>query len=800
MKLRSLLLKLLPFLFIVLISLGFFHPVWREGQVPIPGDFIVGVYYPWLDYKWGFETGVPVKNPIMADVVSFTYPMQMLAIDLLKDGRWPLWNPYILSGTPLLANFQSAPFSPTNLVYFVFERLTAWSFQIILQHVLAAVFTYFLLRNWKVSNFGSVLGGIVFAFSGFNLLWSQWNGHALAAAFIPLVLLLGDKWLLGGKYVFGTCLSFAIALQVLSGYPQVIFYSLVALVFLWVFRIERSKIFFSKTIFLGIFSLLGLGLGAFQILPGAELLSISQRGIEPHPFDWAFLPFIKVITFFAPDYFGNHSTGNYWGPQDYTSNIGFVGVVAPILAGLALPLAKNKREVLLCFILLLVALILAFPTPFSILLWKSGFLGFQAASAHRSLVLFNLSVALLAGFGVDYFLKVKNLTTKWAFLFPGITIIGFAGYAFLFYILTQNYPDFFSGDVRGIQSYVVAIRNSVLPLMILIFTWAIIIFSKNKDLIIKNLATVFLFCLLILELFRFGWKFNPFSSRHIIFPQTPVLDFLQRQESPFRTTGSWVIPINLRMPYKLESLEGYDAVYPLGISQFISAINTGTSQGNVIRKYGIVDNVTSTLMDLVNTKYYLVIKKDSQNAPSSEGKIPDNFTDDRFSIAFEDKSVAILENKNVLPRAFMVYDWEIVDNSTALDKLLSFNFPLGRKVLLEEEPSVKRIDRKKTDWSVDYKNYGEQESKLFVKTKEGGMLFISETFYPGWKAYIDGEEEKIMRADFAFRAIPVTGGEHVVEFKYEPKSFLLGIQLSTLSLLFLLVLPMLSKIKQIGKK
>jgi len=181
---KDLIKKFWPYFSIAFVVILFFWKFFVKGLIPFPGDFVVGVYYPWLDYKWGYDVGVPVKNPIMADVPSFIYPMQTYAVETLKKGQLPLWNPLILGGVPLLANFQSAPFSPTNFIYFIFDKVTAWGIQVILQHFLAALFAYFLLRHWKVSKLGSVFGGIVYAFSGYNLIWSQWNGHALTASFI----------------------------------------------------------------------------------------------------------------------------------------------------------------------------------------------------------------------------------------------------------------------------------------------------------------------------------------------------------------------------------------------------------------------------------------------------------------------------------------------------------------------------------------------------------------------------------------------------------------------------------------
>ena len=310
---KNLIKKYWPFFSLVAIVSFFFWKFFLKGLIPFPGDFVVGIYYPWLDYKWGFSTGVPVKNPITADVPSFMYPMQTFTFDLIKSGNWPLWNPRILAGIPLLANFQSAPLSPTFFLYFLFDKSTTWSLQIILAHVLAALFTYLLLRHWRVSKWGSILGGVIFAFSGYNLIWSQWNGHVLTAAFIPLILLLEDKWLRGKSYMSGIAIAVVFCFQIFSGYPQTIIYTALAVGLYFLVRIWGKNEKILKTIFLIIFFVLGLGLAAPQLLPGKELFSLSQWQLEPYPYEWAFLPWKKTITFLAPDFFGNHATYNYWG-------------------------------------------------------------------------------------------------------------------------------------------------------------------------------------------------------------------------------------------------------------------------------------------------------------------------------------------------------------------------------------------------------------------------------------------------------------------------------------------------------
>jgi len=785
-----------PYILIILVVCTFFWKVFLQNKVPLPADFVVGAYYPWLDYKWeGFPAGVPVKNPITTDVVSFSYPMRMLAIKLLKEGEIPLWNQYILGGTPLLANFQSAPFSPSNIFYFLFDKLSAWSAQIILQHILVSIFTYLLLRNWKVSRLASMVGGMVFAFSGFNLIWSQWNAHVLTASFIPLLLLFSDKWLSTGKWKYGAGISIALFFQIVSGYPQIIFYTLIALIILWFIRLNKKKYYLVRSCLLGFFIALGIGLSAFQILPAAELLSFSQREIEAHPFEWAFLPWSKTITFLAPDFFGNHSTGNYWGPQDYTSNTGFVGIVAFSLALGSIHLRRKKKEVIFGIVLILVSLVLAYPTPIAILNWKSGFFGLQAASAHRALILFTFGISILSAFGLDVLVRKNKFSLK-VLLIPALILVGYGLYAAYMFVLSNNNPIDFSPIVRGIPKYKVALRNLIFPAAILIATTSTLVFLRKINLIGRKLSGFILITLIIIELFRFGWKFTPFSPKHIVFPETPIIKKLQEEKELFRVSGGEVIPINMLMPYYLERLEGYDAVYLYNVAKLIAVTNSERVEADPQGRYGTISNPNSRILALANVKYYLAKKYDAKGNPDNGGVIPKEFNSKYYRVIFEDKTVVILENNQALPRAFVVNDWEVVkDDDKALELLLEESFPINSKIILEKDPMMAK-SAKSIDTVVRYKEYKDQFSTIDVRTEKNGMLFISDAYYPGWKVYVDGMEVEIFRADYAFRAVPIPKGDHEVRFVYHPDSFYNGLKIAVISILALVAtVVMISKKK-----
>ncbi len=760
-----------PVLIILVLVSVFFYPVFTKGFIPIPADHVVGIYYPWLDYKWaGYLAGVPVKNPIAADVISFMYPMQTFAVELMKKGQWPLWNPLILAGTPLLANFQSAPLSIVNIFYWIFDIPMAWTMQIILQQILGMVFVFLLLRYFNLSKQSSLLGGLIYAFSGFMMIWLEWNGHGLVAALFPLVILLTYKFLDEPRIRIGAALAAVVAVQIFAGYPQVIIYEFLALG-LGIVLFENIFKLYRRILFMGIFVLLGIGMGMVQILPGYELIKLSQRGVEVVYPEWALLSPISIIRFIAPDYFGNHATYNYWGPADYTQSVGYSGVVAITLASLGIMSSYKKKAVRIGATWIVVSLIVAFDTPLSRFAYQNGFLASQASSSHRIFVLSNLGVAILAGFGLEYLILNKPSFRQIirSTYFSGIILLAFtvATLGILLYI-----------DLEKIHNnLIIGIRNMVLPAAFL-FIAVLIMISKRYFLSAKLVATLFIL-LTAVELFRFGWKFTPFTDKQLIFPTTPVIEYLQKQEKPFRVNANEVVPINLIMPYRIETIEGYDAVYPMRFAKFISALNSGRVDSETMGRYGLIFNPKSQLLDLANVKYLLTYKKLESGKIDPKGEVGAEYNSGRYRKVFEDGSVAVIENKNTLPRAKMFYDWEIeVNDNKTLAKLLNA-YPIPSKVILAQDPRIS--PQKEVVNTVSLESFT-QKNEIIVNTSAPGVLLVTNSMYPGWKALVDGLQEDIILADYNFMGIVIRHpGEHRIKLIFEPDSFKYGKALSFIS-------------------
>lgn len=775
--------KLGPVLIIFFSVLIFFYPVWLKGLVPLPADIVVGVNYPWLDQTWpGFAAGIPVKNPITSDVISFAYPMRISAIDFLKGFNIPLWNPFILSGTPLLANFQSAPFSITNLFYFVLPEVWGWSIQVMIQPLLGALFLYLSLRDFRLSRFTAIVGGLIFAFAGFSMIWLEWNAHSLVAAFFPLIFLLTLRWFKTGNFIYGSLISVGLALQIFAGYPQIIIYELLGLLILiLVFRQESfSKI--GNLVWWILFIALGVGLAAIQALPAQELLSLSQRQTEIIPDQWTFLPWQLLITFLVPDFFGNHATYNFWGPGNYTLITGYSGIIATTLALAGLITGFKLREVRFAALLLIASLLLVLPTPLSIALKNSYFLGLQAGTAHRALVLFNLGIAILAAFGL------QNLLTKKLGLKQMIASFSFTAFSLLglWLFVTVFWKQFLADDY--LIKMAIAKSNLILPSLLLLVSFSLTAMS----LLVKGRRRYLVYLLgvvVVLELFRFGWKYTPFSPPAWVFPQTAVTNFLQAQQPPFRTLAAGVIPTNFMMVYKLDVTEGYDALYPLQYAQYLATLNSGSAQSSPQDRYGAVNNLNSPLLNLTNTKYILVLKKDEQGRVSPSGKIPGDLTKIPVRSVFEDGSVVVLEKMDVLPRAKMFYEWDVESDNKVILQKLTANYPISQKIIVDREPMIRMAAGQSR---IDLSDY-QGERKIQVQTDSPGLLFVADSWYPGWISLVDGNRVELLKADYNFMAVPIkTAGDHIVELKYQPGSFEIGKMISFLSLLMVLMLLLFS--------
>lgn len=176
-----------------------------------------------------------------------------------------------------------------------------------------------------------------------------------------------------------------------------------------------------------------------------------------------------------------------------------------------------------------------------------------------------------------------------------------------------------------------------------------------------------------------------------------------------------------------------------------------------------------------------------------------------YPIVYQFHAIRVTENTNVFPRAFLVNMFSTVDYDKAQDFLLNnTDFDLRHNVVLERKLPSDEINSLKSSVLDDKStasitSYSANDVKISVQSKGSAFLLLTDTYYPGWKAYVDGKESVIYRADGLVRAVFVPAGNHIVEFYYMPNSFVVGAIISVVTAISLVGFYIYSRRKSVMK-
>lgn len=741
----------IPFLVILVSVCIFFYPFILQGKLPIPSDTIVGLYHPYRDlYSNTNPNGLPYKNFLVTDPVRQQFPWKNLATSLTKNAQLPLWNPYEMAGTPLLANFQSSPFYPLNALLFFGAFSVSWSWFIFLEPLLAGVFLYVYLRNLKIDSRAALLGSLAWAFCGFSIAWLEWGVIMHTALWFPLILLAKDKLLEEWNLRWALVLILAEVSALLAGHLQIFFYVFVlGNIYLFAKIMQRSFSRKTKYKFLTFvkiyapFIVAGIVIFVFTIpqwLPTLQFIFLSNRSIDQlwNQPGW-FIPYQNLVQFVAPDFFGNYATLNYFGVWNYGEFVGYIGVGALILALYAAMFRHDKKTWFFSGVVL-VALVLATSNPLSQIPYILKIPFISTAQPTRLMFVVDISLAILAAFGFDYLLKVKKR------IWVPVVIVGIVvASLWVFVFAGGNYfPT--PGDLLVTKS------NLRLPtLLFVLFSILFLVYEFGRKKRIQEAVILLIITLVVFDLFRFGWKYTPFTNPSYLYPETKITKFLQSQPGVFRiaATNSEILPPNFSVIYGLQSVEGYDPLYLGSYAQLIAA--NERSDHSITPPFGFnriitPRNINTQVFDLLNVKYVLSF---------------DKLASPKFKKVLQEGKTIVYENTQVLPRTYFVentvssatqadiakllFERDLTNTAIVLNsKQTSYNFSVGRATITSYHPN-----------------------KVIIKTENDdiGFLVFSDTNYPTLHATIDNKPVEIVPTNLTFRGVVVPGGKHTVVFE-----------------------------------
>jgi uncharacterized membrane protein YfhO len=182
----------------------------------------------------------------------------------------------------------------------------------------------------------------------------------------------------------------------------------------------------------------------------------------------------------------------------------------------------------------------------------------------------------------------------------------------------------------------------------------------------------------------------------------------------------------------------------------------------------------SRFYDLYNVKY--LIAGENTTVPTY------------FEPVYQDGKTMLYRNPRALPRAFMVYQAEVVGGDIrALNVAKSEGFDPARQVVLKAGGEARPLDLDPGSQAgqTEIVDRGPNHLDFEVDTPVEGYLVVSEMWMPGWVAEVSGERQDVLQADYTFRAVYVPQGSHRIHMVYRPRPWLfgLGVTLATLALL-----------------
>ncbi len=771
--------KIIPVFILIGIVLAFFYQTIIFGKIPFPADLMLSEYVPWRHSSYfGYAPGaIPSKGQYF-DVVRELYPWKTLTVDALKNREIPLWNAYSFSGTPLLANYQSQVFYPPAALYMILPQIIAWTFLVILQPLLGSVFLYLFATEIGLSATAAIIAALCFNFSGFAISWMEFNTVWHTILWLPLLLFLLERGISKSSFTVGQKILFIFALfsSITGGHPQDFINTFLFFTVYTFFRITtkqswniKEKVAFAINN-LSLPVLISFLFAAPQILPTIELFSFSSR--IPHDYlqilnvmliQWWQFPLLAIA-----DFFGNPATRTYTLPDTYVGKTLSIGATGFVLVCFSFWNRKKHWHITFFLASIFVLLLLNTNTIFSSLFYRFPLPILSTGTPTRNLFIFGFALAMLAGFGVD---NVRKLTIKQFLLSAGLITLFLGACKILIFV----HP------VINSISIIQPSANRAL-----LFSCIIITVTVFTALVSRTLPKFRYFLILIVgaELLYAFVKFNPFVPAGFIYPTNNVLTFLQKNTgiNRFWGYGTGRMESNLNTQYHLFSTDGTD---PLNISwynRFIQSSNNGhiarqftrTTRSDVALApgYGELDLPSNTyrlrIMDLLGVKYVLDRLENPKNNTT--------FSSEHFKSVYKTPDgYTIYENIKSLPRIFLADNIITYNNDTDFEKKFfdpSFN-PLT--TILVQEPTGLVKPQQTKNKSVHILLYTQNSVKIETENDAPQILFVSDTYYPGWIATIDGIQTKIEKADYAFRAIAVPSGKHNIVFSYHPKSFFNGI-------------------------
>ncbi len=673
----------------------------------------------------------------------------------LKNGELRLWNPYLFCGYPVTFDPMTRPFYPPNLaLHAIFGPSAAHGIGLVLHLFFSGAAMFWALRGLGRSAPASAVGGVVWMLGGYNALWFTTGVLAGACVWAPLAMLGFAGAMENGGLRRAALGGAALGMAILGSHPQ---HALHLCVFFSAWSAaaaaRRPRDAGRAAVALAVFALFAAGTGFVAILSHVDTIANCFRAAGCD------VDLIYGRPWRTAAHLAGLFLGKIWMPSDplvRSELTVYVGLGGAALAAAGACRRFGDPPVRFLALFAAAALLAAFIRPLAELLLCVPVLNMSMPS--RWVFVAGMCLAALAAYGFDALAedagRAPHVLAAAAGLLAGACVIG-------------------AGPFR--------ISNGVAIETIIGATLAAAAAGAAGRR--TRVWTCGILAAIMVDLLPGFVAFNGTADPAPLFETPEAVRFAKGLDpGPWRALGGlrdpaagpapyngWTAAVgnNLLALHGVEAAGGYEAA-----AQAVYAAYWDMAGGGVFGsgRALAMGNLDSRLLDVAGVKYLFM---PFAIEPGS-----------KYRKIGEWGPLRLYENAAALPRALVVRGVVPArDPSEAAALIRDPGFNPALSAVLEGAGDMASPPGR-VGHRVEWVERRSDRIRLEVEAEEAGVLVLSETHHPGWRAEVDGREARVFRADLAFRAVAVPAGRHSVTFRFRPEWLGPGLAVSAAFALF----------------
>ncbi len=766
--------------------------------------------------------------PVARDMQMFFLPQRHLVWEALQDGRIPLWTPFYGTGSPLMANFQSGIFYPPHWLFALLPFYAAFNTLLIGHFVLGGLATYTFARAAKLDRPSAAIAATVFMLGGYFASLLNLANALQAAAWVPLIGTFLIRYLRKPRAASFLGLVGTGVLGFLAGEPQTFVLGIAAVGAFVGLRASGLRGTDSLRVAAWPGTLLGLigvvvlaaGLAMVQLLPTIELIGQSSRAggglgyAEATAFSLAPARLLHLV--FPPDFsdpvyaFGIKTQIGAGDPWLFSV---YLGLIALLLAACAWTDRERRLEVAAWSVASVMGILLALGDHLPVYHWAFDHLPGVSAFRYpeKFFLLTGMGVAMLAGYGAHTLQRFKGERT---FLVSAGVALACVLAAKAYWLVGKESFYELAGPLGGnfLVNYDFAweVWGAKLNLLLILLSAAVPVGWLHRTGHLKGRMFVgLLWVLVCTDLVLAHRRLTPVVEadffarepqvgRHV--PLDEVRRMYRYRSTPF---GELSGIIHVRAGASLESQKWlWQQVMMPNTSQLYRVLAPDTWDAIHLRRQIDYSEFQRILPDA--RRRWRLLKLTSVKYLYSGVSLEVASGEYRWAVALDSLGGFLYELEDPVPRAHVVPRATFhATDLDAINRALEADFDpraevalVGQSPRLESEGNWGGANVGTAGQAADEEDWvGEarivEDSGEIVRIAVGvsapGWLVLTDSYYPGWTAEVDGNDREIQLANYFFRAVPVGPGDREVVFRYRSHPYEAGRWISAATLLLLIV-------------